>query len=43
MKDLLNNIVQKMSDNLIEQSPTGSVISPEKRSSHDSSVSKCLI
>lgn len=39
MKDLLINIVQKMSDNLIEKSPSGSVYSQDRKSSDDLSVS----
>lgn len=39
MKDLLNDIVKKLTDNLIGRSPSGSVSAPERRSSLPTSVS----
>lgn len=39
MKDLLNDIVKKLTDNLIGQSPSGSVSAPERKSSLPTSVS----
>jgi hypothetical protein len=34
MKDLLNDIVKKLTDNLIGQSPSGSIAAPDQRQSH---------
>ena len=44
MKDLLNNIVQKMSSNLAERrSPSESIVSVQRRSSNGTSVSHTFI
>lgn len=44
MKDLLNNIVQKMSSNIAERrSPSESIVSVQRRSSNGTSVSHTLI
>jgi len=38
MKDLLGDIVVKMSNNLVEKSPTESIASQEIRSANESNV-----
>jgi hypothetical protein len=38
MKDLLNDIVKKLTDNLIGQSPSGSVSARDRKSSLPTSV-----
>ncbi len=43
MKDLLNDIVEKMNVNLIEKSPSGSDIYQLQKSPHGSSVRDYLI